>query len=82
LAERGATLAGSATFGDGVAQTLYKLDDGSGFTLTTGKLISPKGVAWTGTGLTPKVAIAPGTPEDQVLARAAATLATPVAEGK
>ncbi|MGC4043624.1 MAG: S41 family peptidase [Armatimonas sp.] len=82
LSERGATLAGTATFGDGVAQTLYKLDDGSGFTLTTGKLMSPKGIAWTGTGLTPKVAIAPGTPEDQVLARAVATLATPVAEGK
>lgn len=82
LAERGATLTGTSTFGDGVAQTLYKLEDGSGFTLTTGKLISPKGVAWTGVGLTPKVAIAPGTPEDQVLARAAATLATPVAEGK
>jgi carboxyl-terminal processing protease len=82
LVERGATLTGAGTFGDGIAQTLYKLDDGSGFTLTTGKLVSPKGVAWAGVGLTPKVAIAPGTPEEQVLVRAAATLATPVAESK
>jgi carboxyl-terminal processing protease len=82
LVERGATLAGSTSFGDGVAQTLYKLDDGSGFTLTTGKLASPKGVAWSNAGLIPKVAIAPGTPEEQVLQRAAATLSTPVAESK
>ncbi len=82
LTERGATLAGTTSFGDGVAQTLYKLDDGSGFTLTTGKLISPRGVAWSNAGLIPKVAIAPGTPEEQVLQRAAATLSTPVAESK
>lgn len=81
LAERGATLTGATTFGDAVAQTLYKLDDGSGFTLTTGKLISPKGISWAGVGLTPKVALAPGLSEEQILARAAAALTTPVAEG-
>jgi carboxyl-terminal processing protease len=75
LADSGrGTLAGQATFGDAVSQTLYALGDGTAFTLTTAKLASPKGVSWAGTGLQPQVAITPGTAEDQVLARAVAAL--------
>jgi len=82
--ERGAgTTMGQRTFGDGVVQALYTLDDGSGFTLTVGTLAGAKGTRWSGTGLVPKVALAPGTPEDQVLAKAVAALRTAgtVAEG-
>ena len=75
----GAALVGEKTFGDALVQTLYKLGDGSGFTLRTGKLASPRGVSWAWTGLSPKVAIAPGTAEEQVLARATAALRMPIA---
>ncbi len=55
LADKGvATLAGGRTFGDASSQTLYPLADGSAFTLTTGKLTSPKGTSWAVTGLLPK----------------------------
>ncbi len=75
VVERGAgTTVGSATFGDALVQALYTLDDGSGFTLSVGTLAGPKGARWAGTGLVPKVSIAPGTPEDKVLARAVAAL--------
>lgn len=75
LAERGvASLAGEKSFGDALVVGLFPLDDGSGFTLTTGKLVSPKGIAWAGAGLTPDVPIAAGTPEEQILSRAVAAL--------
>lgn len=75
LSERaGATLVGQKTFGDAGVQALYTLDDGSGFTLTVGSLTSPRETRWAGVGLTPKIALAPGTPEDQILARAVAAL--------
>ena len=75
LSERGgATLVGEKTFGDALVQGMYLMQDGSAFTLITGKLISSKGVAWSGVGLSPQVAVAAGTPEPELLARAVATL--------
>ena len=75
VVDRGAGVAvGSTTFGDALVQALYTLDDGSGFTLSVGSLTGPKGGRWAGTGLVPKVSVAPGTPEDKVLARAVAAL--------
>jgi carboxyl-terminal processing protease len=84
VVERGiGTTAGQKTFGDGLVQALYTMDDGSGFTLTVGTLAGAKGSRWAGTGLVPKIAIAPGTPEDKILAKAVAALRTvgKVAEG-
>jgi len=84
VVERGiGTTAGQKTFGDGLVQALYTMDDGSGFTLTVGTLTGAKGSRWAGTGVVPKIAIAPGTPEDKVLAKAVAALrsAGKVAEG-
>jgi carboxyl-terminal processing protease len=70
-----ATLIGGRTFGDGMARALYNLRDGSGFIITTGKLISPKGYDWQlANGLAPKVALVPGMTEDQVVAKAVAVL--------
>ena len=75
LSERtGAPLVGEKTFGDALVQGMYLLQDGSAFTLITGKLLSGKGVAWAGVGLTPQVALAAETLESEVLARAVATL--------
>lgn len=70
----GAPLIGEKTFGDALVQGMYLLEDGSGFTLTAGKLLSSKGIAWAGIGLRPQVALAKGTPENEVLSRALATL--------
>jgi carboxyl-terminal processing protease len=68
------TLVGSRTFGDALAQTLYPLPDGSAFTLTTGKILSPTGTDWQRVGLAPGVAVAGGTPEEQVIAKAVSVL--------
>lgn len=70
----GAPLVGEKTFGDALVQGMYLLEDGSGFTLTAGRLLSSKGIAWAGTGLSPQVALTAGTPESEVLARAVAAL--------
>jgi carboxyl-terminal processing protease len=73
-----ATLVGGRTFGDGMSRSLYKLRDGSGFVLTTGKLISPKGYDWQlANGLVPRVALLPGMTEDQIVAKAVAVLQNP-----
>ena len=75
LSERvGATLVGEKTFGEALVQGMYLMQDGSAFTLITGKLVSGKGVAWAGVGLSPQVTVAAGTPESEVLTRAVATL--------
>ena len=67
-----ATLMGSRTFGDALVQTLFPLGDGSGFLLTTGKLVGASGTDWQNAGLAPAVALAAGTSEEQALTRAAA----------
>lgn len=70
-----ATLMGGQTFGDALVQTLFPLADGSGFLLTTGKLLGATGTDWQKAGgLSPTVSVAANTPEDQVLSKAAAYL--------
>ena len=71
----GATLIGGRTFGDALVQTLYPLADGSGYTLTTGKLLgAASGASWQDAGLTPAVALNGNVAEEQVLARAVSVL--------
>ncbi len=74
-----ATLMGGRTFGDALIQTLFPLADGSGFLLTTGKLIGATGTDWQNAGLAPAIALAAGTSEEQVLNRAAGALRSGVA---
>ena len=56
LERRQAPVVGQTTFGDGLLQGLYTLDDGSGFTLNVGTLAG-KSRGWAGTGLVPTVAV-------------------------
>jgi carboxyl-terminal processing protease len=49
----GARIVGTSTFGDGLAQTLFPMPDGSGFTLTTGLVKTPNNISFAGVGLTP-----------------------------
>lgn len=73
LADSGATILGTGrTWGDGRSQTLYPLPDGSAFTLTTGKLISPKGTVWEQVGLAPRVVLPSDLNETETVARAVA----------
>lgn len=75
LSDRGvATLAGGRTFGDPYVQSVIRLPDGSGFTLTTGRLVGPNRTDWAATGLVPKVLVAANTPEAEVLGRAVRAL--------
>jgi carboxyl-terminal processing protease len=69
-----ATLLGTPTFGDTQVVNLYALADGSAFTLTTGKLISPKERNWAGTGLTPTRALPTNITEAQILIEAQAAV--------
>lgn len=76
LADRGiGTLVGGPTFGGASVQKLYTLADGSGFTLTTGKVISPNRVDWQGKGLVPRVKVAANATDEQVLGKALDLLA-------
>lgn len=68
------TLVGAKTFGDAQVQTLYPLPDGTGYTLTTGKLQGPGGTQWQSVGLTPGVAVAQAASEEQVIHRAVTVL--------
>ncbi len=73
LADSGATVvAAERTWGDGRSQTLYPLPDGSAFTLTTGRLISPKGKGWDQVGIAPRVLLPSGLDEADTVARAVA----------
>jgi len=54
----GARIVGTSTFGDGLAQSLYPLSDGSAIELTTGVLKTDEGVAFNGSGLAPEYAVA------------------------
>lgn len=54
LKENGiATLVGTRTFGDGLAQTPLILKDGSAAVLTTGKMLTAKGTDFNGKGIQP-----------------------------
>lgn len=50
-------LVGTQTYGKGVVQSTYYLDDGSGLKLTIANYYTPKGVNIHGTGLTPDVEV-------------------------
>jgi carboxyl-terminal processing protease len=83
LAEQsGATLVGATTFGDAQVVSLYTLPDGSAFTLTTGRMTTPKQVTWAGKGLLPKVALVGNLTEEQILARASEVLRTQITTGE
>lgn len=55
-----ATLVGTKTFGDGLVQTPLLLKDGSAAVLTTGKMITAKGVDFNGKGLQPDKVVQAG----------------------
>lgn len=57
------TLVGTTTFGKGIVQETYQLEDGSAVKLTIAKYYTPNGINIQGTGITPDVAVA--WPEDQ-----------------
>ena len=77
----GARIAGTTTFGDGMAQTLFPLSDGSAFTLTTGALQTDLGKPFATTGIAPDVEIADidsrPAPDDAAVAKAASLLTMP-----
>jgi len=66
LRERGATLVGERTFGDGLVQTPLLLKDGSAAVVTTGKMLTAKGVDFNGKGLVPDKQIHQGGPQTDV----------------
>jgi carboxyl-terminal processing protease len=70
----GVVVGASRTFGDGLMQTLYPLPDGSGFLLTTGKFVGPRGTDWNGAGLAPSVTLPAGATDDQAIAAALSAL--------
>jgi len=55
-----ATLVGTRTFGDGLIQTPLVLRDSSAALITTGKMLTPKGVDFTGSGVKPDKEVADG----------------------
>ncbi|MBO5212051.1 MAG: PDZ domain-containing protein [Clostridia bacterium] len=52
-----ATLVGTKTYGKGSMQTVYRLPDGSGLSLTTNKYNPPSNVNYDGVGLEPDIVI-------------------------
>lgn len=52
-----ATLVGTTTFGKGIVQKTYALDDGSAVKLTTSKYYTPNGVNIHGTGIEPDIKV-------------------------
>jgi carboxyl-terminal processing protease len=63
LRERaGATVVGARTFGDSAYQKLVELRDGAGMTVTTGKLLTSKGMDFSGKGIVIDVPMSVGEP--------------------
>ena len=52
------TLVGTTTFGKGIVQTVFNLQDGTALKLTTSKYYTPKGRNIHGTGLKPDISVA------------------------
>jgi len=76
----GARVVGTGTFGDGMAQTLFPMTDGSAFTLTTGVLQTDTGKRFNMAGITPDVPLADAavrTADDPAVAKADSLLAMP-----
>jgi len=57
LKERGATVIGAKTFGDGTLQKYYRLRNGAGMTINAGRLASPREVEIAGVGVQPDIAL-------------------------
>ena len=55
-----ATVVGSKTYGKGLIQSVYELNDGSGVVLTVGRYVTPKFVDIDRKGITPDFAMFPG----------------------
>ena len=53
----GAVLIGQQSYGKGIAQTVYPLNDGSGIKLTTNYFYTPNGENFHGKGLTPDIEV-------------------------
>lgn len=71
LQDRGrAVVIGSRTFGKGSVQEPSQLSDGSALELTIGHYLTPSGRSLDGSGITPDVAVDPGTPESVIDQRA------------
>lgn len=77
----GARIAGARTFGDGMAQTLFPMTDGSAFTLTTGALETDAGKSFNMAGITPDVVLADSSihsgSDDPAIAKAESLLSLP-----
>lgn len=76
----GARMAGTSTFGDATAQTLFPMSDGSAFTLTTGVLQTASGKSFNLAGIVPDVPVADSAIRrdgDQAVAKAEALLSLP-----
>ena len=78
LQSRGAKLVGGKTFGDAGDVKLITLRDGSGFTMTVGKLMTATRLQFGGVGLKPDVSV-PNTAGDEPLNRAIGVLTGRVA---
>jgi carboxyl-terminal processing protease len=78
LQARGAKLVGATTFGDASDVKLITLRDGSGFTMTVGKLLTAAHGTFGGLGIKPDVAL-PSTSGDAPIDRAADVLSGRVA---
>ncbi len=78
LQAKGAKLVGSTTFGDASDVKLIILRDGSGFTMTVGKLMTAAHGAFSGLGIKPDVAL-PSTGGDAPIDRAVDVLSGRVA---
>ncbi|MBQ8162945.1 MAG: S41 family peptidase [Clostridia bacterium] len=52
-----ATIVGTTTYGKGSMQTIYRLPDGSGLSLTTNKYNPPSNVNYDGVGITPDITV-------------------------
>lgn len=79
LQSKGAKLVGSATFGDASDVKVIQLKDGSGFTMTVGKLMTAAKSDFGGVGLKPDVAVPDAAGSDEPLNRAVGVLSGRVA---
>ncbi|MBQ4473663.1 MAG: hypothetical protein II930_05140 [Lachnospiraceae bacterium] len=50
-------IVGTNTFGKGIVQSIYELDDGSGFKITTDEFFTPSGNTIHGVGIAPDVEV-------------------------
>ena len=59
-----ATLIGTTTYGKGIVQTVYFLNDGTGIKLTEAKYLTPNGNDINQKGITPDIVVELGEDED------------------